>query len=120
RKESMEDLLRTYTREHFDAIVSDLRHGSVRYRRVMAGALGFSGAAAAVPPLIEALKDPYFEVVLHSLLSLYHLAGVPAPADSEAPAIVIDPEAIVPYLQHPNTSVRSNAALVLSRVARQG
>lgn len=116
RMESLEMLLRTYTQEHFDAVVSDLKHGYPRYRRTMAAALGFSGRAEAVPPLLDALKDQYYEVVLHSLMALYMLADPDKPKAKDAPPIVIDAEAIVPYLQHPRTEVRSNAAMALSRV----
>ncbi len=125
RMESLANLLEDFTRQHFEAIVSDLRHGSPRYRKMMAAALGFSHRPEAVPPLLEALRDPYYEVVLHSLLSIYHLTEpsgprpVSARGDPPAP-IVIDPEALVPYLQHPKGEVRSNAALALSRIVGPG
>jgi len=106
-RDNYERLLRTYTADHFDAIVSDLKHGNQRYRRAMSAALGFSGRPEAVEPLIQALQDQYYEVVLHALLSLYHLAkdGIP-----------FNPEAVAPYLGHPRPEVRSNAALALAQV----
>jgi HEAT repeats len=114
----LEDLLRSYVAEHFDAIASDLVHGSPRHRRTMAMALGFSERQDAVPILTESLKDQYFEVVLHSLLALYQLTKLDpsaAGAMHNKPQIFVDPEIVVPYLRHPNEKVRSNAALVLSK-----
>jgi hypothetical protein len=115
----LEDLLRTYVAEHFDAIASDLVHGSPRHRRTMAMALGFSERQDAVPLLTNSLKDQYFEVVLHSLLALYQLTKldptIARSKDNPAPQIHVDPETVVPYLRHPNEKVRSNAALVLSK-----
>ena len=73
KQASLESLLRTYVADHFDAIASDLQHGSPRHRRTMAMALGFSERQDAVPLLAESLKDQYYEVVLHSLLALYQL-----------------------------------------------
>jgi HEAT repeats len=116
----LEDLLRTYVAEHFDAIASDLVHGSPRHRRTMAMALGFSERQDAVPLLTEALKDQYYEVVLHSLLALYQLTKLDATAvkamRGPRPQIYVDPELVVPYLRHPKEQVRSNAALVLSKI----
>jgi hypothetical protein len=115
RMDSLAALLRDYTNQHFEAIVSDLRFGSPRHQKMMAAALGFSGRAEAVQPLYEALEHPQHEVVLHALLSLYHLAAPPAPETRGTP-VRIDPERIVPYLAHPHEGIRSNAALVLVRV----
>lgn len=133
RKDSLEQLLYEYTRQNMDAIISDLKHGSPRYRRVMAAALGFSGEAPAVRPLMDALTDPYYEVVQHALLSLYHLTR-PAvkptehgggegragrlvnPELSERKPVsssLIDPEKVATYLQHHRPEVRCNAALAL-------
>jgi hypothetical protein len=115
----LEDLLRSYVADHFDAIASDLVHGSPRHRRTMAMALGFSERQEAVPILTAALKDQYFEVVLHSLLALYQLTKsdptVAKAMRTPKPQIIVDPESVVPYLRHPNEKVRSNAALVLSK-----
>ena len=114
RRDSMTSLLRTYTRDHFDDVLRDLGSGSPRRRAVMAGALGFSGRQEAVQPLIGALEDQYYEVVLHSLASLYHL-GRSRDANGKKLKIKIDPAPIVPFLSHPRSDVRSNAALALSR-----
>ncbi|MEE2713627.1 MAG: HEAT repeat domain-containing protein [Planctomycetota bacterium] len=133
RKESLEQLLLEYTSSNLDAIISDLKHGSPRYRRVMAAALGFSGNASVVDPLMDALTDPYYEVVQHALLSLYHLPR-PAPkpmnrggGGGRAGRLVnqklvvrkpistslIDAEKVATYLQHHRPEVRCNAALAL-------
>ncbi len=116
RMDSLEELLNDYTNRHFEPIVSDLRHGSPRHQKMMAAALGFSGRQEAVPPLLEALQHPQHEVVLHSLLSLYHLASPRKELGKDATPIVIDPNALTPYLAHPSEAIRSNAALALSRV----
>jgi HEAT repeat protein len=118
KQSSIENLLRTYVADHFDPIASDLQSGSPRHRRTMAMALGFSGRQEAVPLLTEALKDQYYEVVLHALLALYQLAkGDPSGVKTAAGyvPIYVDPEAVVPYLRHPRPEVRSNAALVLTK-----
>jgi HEAT repeat protein len=119
KQASLESLLRTYVGDHYDAIVSDLEHGSPRHRRTMAMALGFSGRQDAVLVLAESLKDQYYEVVLHSLLGLYQLAKNDplAAKTTQGPRtpIIVDPEIVVPYLRHPRPEVRSNAALVLSK-----
>lgn len=116
RMESLETLIRTYTRDHFEDIVSDLRHGSPRHKKTMAMALGFSGRRDAIPPLSEALKDQHYEVVLHTLLSIYQLNDPKLASAKDAEVINVDPELILPYLQHPRPEVRSNAALALSRI----
>jgi HEAT repeat protein len=128
KQASLESLLRTYVADHYDAIASDLQHGSPRHRRTMAMALGFSARQDAVPLLADALKDQYYEVVLHSLLALYQLSKPESVSARMAakthqdptqqgprPAVVVDPEIVVPYLRHPRPEVRSNAALVLSK-----
>lgn len=118
KQASLENLLRTYVADNFDSIASDLRSGSPRHRRTMAMALGFSKRQEAVSLLAEALKDQYYEVVLHGLLALYQLAkGDPSGVKTAAGYIVVyvDPEIVVPYLRHPRAEVRSNAALVLSK-----
>src|SRR4029079_7422190 len=101
-------------------IASDLRSGSPRHRRTMAMALGFSERQDAVPLLAESLKDQYYEVVLHSLLALYQLTKLDPTAAraTHGPKndIYVDPEVVVPYLRHPRPEVRSNAALVLSKI----
>ncbi|NRA95806.1 MAG: HEAT repeat domain-containing protein [Planctomycetes bacterium] len=133
RKESLEQLLLQYTQENVEAIISDLKHGSPRYRRVMAAALGFSGESRVVPPLMDALTDPYYEVVQHALLSLYHLTRpTPKPtskgggggragrlvnqnlvARKPLSPSLIDAEKVATYLQHHRPEVRCNAALAL-------
>jgi HEAT repeat protein len=128
KQASLESLLRTYVADHYEAIVSDLEHGSPRHRRTMAMALGFSGRQDAVPHLETALKDQYYEVVLHGLLALYQLSKGDTPAAKAAAKtdqnpnarpltgpVYVDPEIVVPYLRHPKEQVRSNAALVLSK-----
>jgi HEAT repeat protein len=122
KQANLESLLRTYVADHFDAIASDLSTGSPRHRRTMAMALGFSDRQEAVPLLTEALKDQYYEVVLHALLALYQLAkGDPSGVKTAAGhvPIYVDSELIVPYLRHPRAEVRSNAALVLSKTLGQ-
>ncbi|HYC77541.1 MAG TPA: HEAT repeat domain-containing protein [Planctomycetota bacterium] len=120
RQASMAGLLRTYVNDHFAEVNSDLRFGSPRHRRTMAAALGFSERVDAVPPLLEALKDQYGEVVQNALVSLSTLARVEAPAEGERrPADLINPEVVAPYLRHPKPEIRSNAALVLSRIVNR-
>ena len=111
----MASLMRTYAVEHFDAMVKDLRHGSPRRRIVMAGTLGFCGVQKVVEPLGEALRDQYYEVVLHALASFYHLAKT-RDANGNKVEIVIDPRPIIAFLSHPRAEVRGNAALALTRV----
>ncbi|MAE96255.1 MAG: hypothetical protein CL910_16505 [Deltaproteobacteria bacterium] len=132
RKESLELLLLQYTRENFDEMVSDLKHGSTRFRRIMAAALGFSSDVRAIGPLMEALQDSNYEVVEHSLLSLYHLVRPDSerhPKEGskegrwqnkdgllERAALnpdLLDVEKIASYLQHHRPGVRCNAALAL-------
>jgi len=117
RCDQLELLLNDYTSDHFDEIVSDLRFGSPRRRAVMAAALGFSARQEAVPPLLEALRDQTYEVVLHALLSLYNLAGTESDLTGRTEVDVdIEPAELTPYLRHPRPEVRSNTALALSRV----
>ncbi len=116
RMASLEMLLREATSKDFGAVVMDLRSGSPRHKRVMAAALGFSARAEAVPALMGALEEQYYEIVLHSLLSLYHLCDPRGGEAAKAAIAQIDPERIVSYLAHPRPEVRSNAALVLSRL----
>jgi len=141
RKESLEQLLLEFSRENMDAIISDLKHGSPRYRRVMAAALGFSSDARAVKPLMDALTDPYFEVVQHSLMSLYHLTRPLPPKSSKASTLsqgawrnkedvvvlrrplspdLVDGERVSSYLQHHRPEVRCNAALALRPLVGKG
>ena len=115
RRDSMAGLIRTYAADNFEAMVGDLRHGTPRQRIVMSGTLGFSGNPDAVGPLTEALKDQYYEVVLHSLASFYHLAGTRTPQGGRV-EIPIDPKLIIAYLSHPRAEVRSTAAVALSRI----
>ncbi len=87
----------------------------------MAFALGFSRRVEAVGPLVDTLKDTYYEVVLHSLLGLYQLVRVGdtytmVNGKIVAAPLVVDPEWVLPHLKHPRAEVRSNAALVLSRI----
>jgi hypothetical protein len=117
KQAAMAGLLATYVDDHFDAVVSDLRFGSPRHRRTMAAALGFSGRTDAVPPLMEALKDQYADVVQHALLALAELARAETAQKGKLPKDVVDPEPIAAYLRHPNAAIRSNAAMVLARVA---
>ncbi len=125
KQASMESLLHTYVTDHFAEIVSDLRAGTPRHRRTMVMALGFSQRQDAVPVIEESLKDQYYEVVLHGLLALYHLAKtdpVPLKGSSAPPAprVEVNPEIVVPYLRHPRPEVRSNAALVLAHTLKPG
>jgi hypothetical protein len=66
---SLETLIGDYVIQNYDAVLSDPKLGSPRHRRAMAFALGFSRRTESVAPLAEALKDTYYEVVLHALLS---------------------------------------------------
>lgn len=117
KQASMASLLRTYVGDHFEKVVSDLRFGSPRHRRTMAAALGFSERPEAVAPLHEALKDQYGEVVQNALVALWQLAKAEPVGNGPAPATLVDPEAIAPYLRHPKSEIRSNAAMVLARIA---
>jgi HEAT repeat protein len=117
KQASMANLLRTYVGDHFDKVAADLRFGSPRHRRTMAAALGFSERFEAVAPLQEALKDQYGEVVQNALVALWQLAKAEPPPGGRRPADAIDVEQIAPYLRHPKAEIRSNAAMVLSRVA---
>ncbi len=120
KQASMANLLRTYVGDHFEKIVSDLRFGSPRHRRTMAASLGFSERADAVAPLQEALKDQYGEVVQNALVALWQLSKaetVGAERSGPRPLDLVDTEQIAPYLRHPKPEIRSNAAMVLSRVA---
>lgn len=118
RMASLELLLRDATARDFEAVVSDLRTGSPRHKRVMSAALGFSGRAEAVPALLAATEEQYYEIVLHALFSLYRLCDKRNPETATAAAAQIDPERMVAYLAHPRPEVRSNAALVLSRIVK--
>lgn len=107
RAESIKNVLRTKVRVEKEAMVRDLEfRPSPRFRQTMAAALGFAEDPSVLPVLYGALTDEAFPVVLHSLLSLYRLAGASVPVDSAV---------VVPYLNHPRKEIRSNAALVLSR-----
>lgn len=117
RQATMASLLRTYVGDHFDAVVSDLRFGSPRHRRTMAGALGFAERADAVPPLMEALRDQYGEVVQNALVALWQLSKAEVGEAGKRPADAIDPEVVAPYLRHAKPEIRSNAAMVLARIA---
>jgi HEAT repeat protein len=103
--------LEAFVSENFDDIVEDARSASPRFRKVACAALGFSGQEAAIPVLVGALRDPFEEVVLSSLLALWNLAK----AGEQIP---VDP--VVPYLSHVAPDVRSNAAMVLARAAKPG
>ena len=119
RMASLDLLLRDNTNREFASVVDDLQNGSPRHKRVMAAALGFSARAEAVAPLLAALEEQYYEVVMHALLSIYHLGG---PGSSEAARLAvrtIPAEKIVGYLTHPRHEVRSNAALALSRIVNR-
>ena len=104
-------VLERYVNANYDGVVSDVATASPRFRKVAAAALGFSGQAKAVTPLTHALDDPFQEVTLASLLSLYRLGleGVDVPS-----------EKVAPFLSHADKDIRSNAALVLSQSARTG
>lgn len=116
RMASLDLLLRDNTNREFAGVLDDLQNGSPRHKRVMAAALGFSGRAEAVPPLLAALEEQYYEVVMHALFSLYHLGG-PGSSDAARAAVhAVPPEKLVSYLTHPRPEVRSNAALALSRM----
>jgi HEAT repeat protein len=140
RKASLEHLLLEYTKENMDDIVSDLKHGSPRHRRVVAAALGFSSSPAAVAPLTAALTDTNFDVVQHALLSLYHLTK-PEPLTPITPGadvqhrfeakgevlerVAVDPnlvdsELVASFLQHHLPEIRSNAALALRPLVQPG
>jgi len=118
RRDSMAALIQTYAQDHLQEMIDDLRNGSPRQRAVMAGTLGFSARQEAVQPLIEALRDQYFEVVARSLFSLYRLARARTPNGDPVP-IAIDPRPILPFLDHPRREVRSNAALALSAILNE-
>lgn len=107
RRDSLANVLKTYTSQNWPVLLEDMREGSPRFRQTMAAALGFSGRPEVVPALVDGLKDPYFEVVLHSLLGLSTLAQN---------KVSIGPDPILPYLDHEKAEIRSNAALVLSRI----
>lgn len=117
RMASLEILLREATNKDFSAVLSDLAEGSPRHKRVMSAALGFSGRSEAIPALQAALQEQYFEIVLHALLSMYRLCDPELGEAAKASVAAIDVERVVTYLTHPKAEVRSNAALVLSRVA---
>lgn len=84
---------------------------SPRFRKVAAAALGFSGRAEAVEPLVAALKDPFSDVVLASLLSLRMLAL----AEIEVPA-----DRVTPFLGSGDPDVRANASSVLAHAVKKG
>lgn len=134
-QESLETMLRTYTRDHLDEILSDLQYGSIRHRRIAAVALGFSGSARAADPLYAALGDAYPDVVKHSLLGLWLLVrpgpkvsaprvissrDLPGGATYAADKVTIETARILPFLQNPNPDLRANAALVISQALRNG
>jgi len=139
RKESLEQLLLEFCHENGDSMISDLKNGSVRFRRVMAAGLGFSSDPRAVPPLMEALDDSNYEVVVHALLSLYHLTrpdSKRSPKEDsprgawDNPAGVLERKAIDPqlvsaeriasFLQHHQSAVRCNAALAVRPLVGPG
>ncbi len=97
--------LEQYVNNHLAAIERDVQTSSPRFRKVAAAALGFSGKEEVVPVLIGALKDPFQDVVLASLLSLWRLSlsGVKVPA-----------QPVAPLLGHSVADIRSNAAMVLA------
>ncbi len=109
-QDGIENHLASYVNKYYEPICDDLASGSPRHRRAAAAALGFARRADSIPFLLEGLRDPYREVVLHSLLSLYHLAR-------KGIAVPLDP--VVPYLRHPHDDIRSNAALVLAHAAEK-
>lgn len=111
KSDGIASALEVFVNKNFDAILSDLKAGSPRFRKVAAAGLGFSGKPEAVDPLMGALQDPFADVILASLLALRQLSltGNAVPA---AP--------VVPYLGHSDGDIRSNAAMVLSHVATPG
>lgn len=134
-RESMEAAMRTFSRDYFDQIVSDLRNGPMRNQRIAAWALGFSGSADAVDPLLASLDSPFPDVTLHALLSLHHLLrpmrggsptqmtssqDMPGGANFEADEVTVDIQRIVPLLQHADPRIRSNAGLVLLHAIEPG
>ncbi|MEN8149050.1 MAG: HEAT repeat domain-containing protein [Planctomycetota bacterium] len=82
-----------------------------RYRLIAIRALGFGSDLSGdriTPVLIDVLDEPVVKFVNSSLVSLYMLGW------SETPI-----EPIVKLLNHPDTLIRSNAALALSRIVRR-
>ena len=93
--------------------LEDLRIASPRFRKVAAASLGFSGRQEAVQPLLEALRDPFADVLYGSLLSLWRLALLHR--DIQIPA-----EEITPFLSHATPGIRSNAAMVMAHITKAG
>lgn len=111
KSDGIASALEVFVNKYFDAILDDLRSASPRFRKVAAAGLGFSTKKEAVPPLIDALQDPFADVILASLLALRQLSL----AGNDVPA-----KPVVPYLGHSDADIRSNAAMVLAHVASPG
>ncbi len=105
--------LETYVNKNFDGVLKDLKTASPRFRKVAAATLGFSGKQEAVPALLDALGDPFSDVLFGSLLSLWRLSLQPGKIDIPA-------NEITPYLIHGDPGIRSNAAMVLAHTTKKG
>ncbi len=113
KAEGVAKALENFVNSHFDQVVEDLRIASPRFRKVAAASLGFSGRQEAVQPLLEALRDPFADVLYGSLLSLWRLALLHR--DIQIPA-----EEITPFLSHATPGIRSNAAMVMAHITKAG
>lgn len=103
--------IKDFVNKNYETVVNDAQTASPRFRKVACAALGFSARAESVPVLESALSDNFEDVLLASLLGLWHLAK----AGHEASV-----DAVLPLIAHRDAQVRGNAAMVLARLAKPG
>ena len=113
KADSIAAALESFVSENFDGVVGDLKTASPRFRKVAAASLGFSGKQEAVPHLLDALRDPFTEVLFGSLLSMWRLS-------LQSSDVQIPSGEVTPFLSHADPGIRSNAAMVMAHITKKG
>jgi len=107
---SLEAVLRHRAEARKDELIEQLELGPRQNRVRAASALGFSGSAEALSPLLAALSDPAPDVIHNALLGLALLELPETPLD-EVCALMTD---------SPDAHTRSNAAYAMRTIVEAG
>lgn len=110
RARDIELHIQTVAHQRRGEIVSELESGPLNNRIVAATALGFTRDAEAQGPLMAALEDSHEEVINNALIGLWLLGRTDTPIEKVCPLL---------STTH-SDDVRSNAALLLAMLTREG